>query len=107
MHPEEGGLEILSRTMDRIGWIEGPKFLYKPEEDWPVNMVDTAVGVEDLEVKKEAFVNVVNTQGSLKGTNRLMAYFSDWRRLRVSVAWLLKLKRMLLRRICKRRVRYC
>ncbi|XP_042586291.1 uncharacterized protein LOC122138292 [Cyprinus carpio] len=88
-------------------WIEGPKFLYKPEEDWPVNMVDTAVGVEDLEVKKEASVNVVNTQGSLKGTNRLMAYFSDWRRLRVSVAWLLKLKRMLLRRICKRRVRYC
>ncbi len=66
-------------------------------------MVDTTVRDDDLEVKKEAFVNVVNTQDSLKGTNRLMAYFSVWRRLRVSVAWLLKLKRMLLRRICKRK----
>lgn len=36
-------------------------------------MVDTAVGVDDFEIKKEANVNVVNTQGSLKGTNRLMA----------------------------------
>lgn len=54
-------------------WIEGPKFLCKPEEDWPINMVDTAVGVDDFEIKKEANVNVVNTQGSLKGTNRLMA----------------------------------
>lgn len=63
----------------------------------------TAVGVDDLEVKKEAFVNVVNTQGSLKGTNQLMAYFSDWRKLRIAVAWLLKLKRILLRRTHKRR----
>lgn len=84
-------------------WIEGPKFLCKPEEDWPENIVHTAVGVDDLEVKKEAIVNVVNTQGSLKGTNRLMAYFSDWRRLRVAVDWLLKLKRILLRRTHKRR----
>lgn len=57
-----------------------PKFLCKPEEYWPENIVHTAVGVDDLEVKKEAFVNVVNTQGSLKGTNQLMAYFSDWRK---------------------------
>ncbi len=49
-------------------------------------MVGTAVGVDDLEIKKEGYVNVVNTQGSLKITNRLMAYFSDWRRFRVSVA---------------------
>ncbi|KAI7802084.1 hypothetical protein IRJ41_024663 [Triplophysa rosa] len=84
-------------------WIEGPKFLWKPQEVWSKNIVLTAVGVDDPKVKKEVVVNVLNTQGSLNGTSRLMAYFANWRKLQVAVAWFLKLKRMLLRRIRKKR----
>ncbi|GAA6082878.1 uncharacterized protein LOC122138292 [Tachysurus ichikawai] len=75
-------------------WIEGPKFLYIPEEDCPENIVHTSVVVDDIEVKKEAFVNVVNTQDAMESTNLLMAYFSDWRRI---------LKRILLTRTRMRR----
>jgi len=82
MHPEEGGLEILLR---KIKWIEGPNFICKPDEDWPKNLVQTALGVDGLEFNKEAIANVVNTQGALKGIDWLMAYFSYWRKLQVAV----------------------
>ncbi|KAK0142161.1 hypothetical protein N1851_020145 [Merluccius polli] len=58
-------------------WIEGPKFLYEPEEDWSANMVETAIAADDIEVKKEAMVNVINVEGSPDATGRLMAYFKQ------------------------------
>ncbi len=41
-------------------WIEGPKFLCKPDEDWPVNMVDSAVDAA-----------VANKQSALVQGNRI------------------------------------
>jgi len=69
----------------KIKWIEGPNFICKPDEDWPKNLVQTALGVDGLEFNKEAIANVVNTQGALKGIDWLMAYFSYWRKLQVAV----------------------
>ena len=83
-------------------WIEGPMFLYEPEEDWSANMVETAIAADDIEVKKEAMVNVINVEGSPDATGRLMAYFSSWMKLKVSVAWFLKLKGILLGRCCRK-----
>lgn len=83
-------------------WIEGPSFLHKPEEDWPADRVDTAVRADDLELKKEVVVNAVNVRDSPDGTSRLIAHFSDWRRLKIAAAWFLKLKRMLLNRTRKK-----
>lgn len=34
-------------------WIEGPKFLCKPEGDWSANVIETAIEADDLEFKKE------------------------------------------------------
>lgn len=65
-------------------WIEGPKFLFNQEGDWPANVVETATEAEGLEVKKEAMVNVINVEVSLDATSWLMAYFSSWMRLEVS-----------------------
>ena len=84
-------------------WIGGPGFLCKPEEDWPANTVDTVIEANDLEVKKEAVVNAINVRDFLTGTNRLVAYFSDWRRLKVAAAWFLKLKGILQRKIHRRK----
>ncbi len=77
-------------------WLEGPSFLWKSEEDWSENFVDDVkVDSDDPEVRKDAFVNSTVTD-ALNATDRLMIYFSDWRKLKVSVAWFLRLKTHLL-----------
>lgn len=85
-------------------WTEGLKFLVGPEESWPMNVTETALGVDDKEVKGEAMVNVTIVDSSLNATSQLMAYFSDWRKLKAAVAWFLKLKRNLLEMSHRRRV---
>lgn len=79
-------------------WLEGPKFLWKSEKDWPTNYGgDVQVNADDPEVKRDALVNVVGNH-SLTATDQLMSYFSDWKKLKVSVAWFLRLKGILLER---------
>lgn len=59
-------------------------------------MVETTIGADDLEVKKEVMVNAIDVDSSLDATSQLLAYFSDWRKLKVAVAWFLKLRKTLL-----------
>ncbi|XP_073671982.1 uncharacterized protein [Paramisgurnus dabryanus] len=74
-------------------WIEGPKFLLEPEEMWPTFPVDTSVTADDPEVKKSLMVNA--TLADINATSQLITHFSDWQRLKVAVAWLIKLKETL------------
>lgn len=90
-------------------WIAGPKFLCDQEKDWPTNFTETKID-DDLEVKKEAVVNVTIVQDSPTPTEQLLTYFSDWKRLKVAVAWLLRWKKILLQfkqRRKERHVREC
>ena len=77
-------------------WIEGPRFLFDPEKDWPTDITAATISVDDVEVKRDATVNTIITQDSLDATDQLLSYFSDWRKLKVAVAWFLKWKRILL-----------
>lgn len=78
-------------------WLEGPRFLWKLETDWPAMYDgDIRVDSDDPDVKRETLVTFV-VDDSLKATDRLVSYFSDWRRLKVAVAWFLKLKAVLLK----------
>lgn len=79
-------------------WLEGPAFLWKKEEDWPKIVLDMSVGLNDLVIKCEVTTNAVNAN-VLNPTYQLIVYFSDWRRLKTSVAWLLRLKSLLLQRV--------
>lgn len=65
-------------------------------------MVKAFVGADDLEVRKEVTVNALNVESAAETTYQLMAHFSDWRKLKVTVAWFLRLKRTLLERSRKR-----
>lgn len=49
-------------------------------------MIDTAIEADDLEVKKEAMVNMVNAKGSPDCTSQQIAYLSDWRMFRIAVS---------------------
>lgn len=76
-------------------WIQGPEFLLRNEQEWPLSIWDNSLGLDDPEVKKEVFVNAV-TKDSCSPTDRLISHFSDWHKLKVSVAWLLRFRQVLM-----------
>ena len=87
MRPEE--------FLTRSRWIKGPEFLYLPEKEWPVADMDPALSpADDPEVKRETKVNAIVKYAD-NATNHFVNYFSSWRKLKVSVAWFLQLKRVL------------
>lgn len=88
------GMKV-SDFMNNIKWLEGPTFLWKREEDWPDRVLDVSVDSNDQEVRKEAMVNTVGVCDTSFPTDQLIAYFSDWKKLRTAVAWILRLKAML------------
>lgn len=77
-------------------WIEGPGFLWEPEERWPTCPVDITLPADDPEVKQRFMVNATVVD-SMNATHHLITYFSDWQRLRTTVAWFIKLKDILLK----------
>ena len=84
-------------------WLKGPAFLEESEENWPLTM-DTDQGKEDhSELAGNIQANVVKTQMEEKedqdAVNQLLCYYSDWKRLRRGVAWWLRMKAMLQRKV--------
>lgn len=95
VNTKENPADLASRGLKVDGllhggkWIEGPKFLLKNEQDWPLTVLDHSLRLDDPEVKKEVVVNAI-IKDSCSPTDRLIAHFSDWHKLKVSVAWLLR-----------------
>lgn len=90
------GLKTAEFIQDRR--IEGPKFLYRQQMEWPANMTDVEE-THDPEIKMDLAVHAVNTVKGLEATDRLLTYFSEWRKLKVAVAWMLRLKSLLLEKV--------
>ena len=61
-------------------WIEGPRFLFDPEKDWPSDITEAAIAADDVEVKRDARVSAIIFQDSPNATYQLLLYFSDWRK---------------------------
>ena len=57
------------------------EFLYGTEAEQTPNVVETAIGADDLRVKKEVTVKALIVDGSPDAINRQIIYFSDWRKL--------------------------
>ncbi|XP_034095472.1 uncharacterized protein LOC117561915 [Gymnodraco acuticeps] len=89
-------------------WIHGPEFLSKSEEEWPLNILDsTSISSDDPEVRGEVSVNTVIINDAPNATNnisdedpqnavnQLITHFSSWKRLKISVAWFLQLRKTL------------
>ena len=77
-------------------WIRGPEFLWSSEEDWPNEPVSSIQLCADPEVRKSITVNSIMQICEERPTDKLLNHFSDWLRLRVAVAWILRWKYALL-----------
>ena len=79
-------------------WLQGPAFLWKPEDQWPEMIKIPGLSEDDKEVKKSAKVYMTSQEDTAK-TDHPMEYLiqrkSTWMGLLKSVAWLLRLKTIL------------
>ena len=91
------GLNVSSLTANSR-WISGPEFLYLPEQCWPQPPCTLPTLPEEYSILRKT-VNVVKSDVNLElQLNDRFARFSSWYRLKRSVAWILRLKRRLLKR---------
>lgn len=67
--------------------------------------MDSSVTADDPEVKRSLTVNAILVDTNT--TSQLITHFSDWQRLKVAVAWLIKLKGTLLKLRMKRKELQC
>ena len=77
-------------------WFNGPQFLWKSEFQWPKQ---TAVNIDDKdpEIKTEIKANALVMEVGV--LDKLEASISSWIKLVRVVAWIVKMKKMLLIRI--------
>lgn len=73
-------------------WINGPEFLWKPENEWPVQQIETNIDFhDDPEVKKST---VCSTSAEERTSTIVEEFncFSNWNRLRRVIARILRLR---------------
>ncbi|XP_035980606.1 uncharacterized protein LOC118556656 isoform X5 [Fundulus heteroclitus] len=88
-------------------WLQGPEFLWRLEEEWPQNPMETlSLAQDDPEVKRSTtvFSVVVKEDQTDNPTNQLLEHFSDWHKLKRAVAWHLKFKETLLQKVRNKKI---
>ena len=80
-------------------WKVGPPFLSQSEDKWPSYAGVEELSEEDPEVKQDAKVGGVLTNGD--AIDQLLERFSSWHSLKKFVAWMLRYKTSL-RKFCAR-----
>ena len=83
-------------------WLSGPEFLWKEEEIWIPCKVPSVIDEGDPEINGQISVNAISVQNST-ATCQLITYYSDWKRLKTAIAWLLKVREALLQLSHKRK----
>ncbi|XDV45657.1 hypothetical protein PO909_013717 [Leuciscus waleckii] len=86
------GLKAKSLTQGGT-WINGPEFLLNNECDWSEQPVRRKESLQnDPEVKNGATINIIKVEENMEPIDKLISYYSDWHKLKRSVAWILKVK---------------
>ena len=81
--------------LESVRWLKGPQFLEKEDTDWPE--IPERLGQippDDPEVKKEVSVNIVSVDTN--PTSMLIEYYSSWNRLKRGIAWMLRIRALLI-----------
>ncbi|XP_071085629.1 uncharacterized protein [Haliotis cracherodii] len=97
--------EDASRGLDadellaKENWLQGPSFLWENKDTWQKTPTVLPVSGEDLEVKKVKVNFASSDKVEPSTTDRLLSRYSSWYHLKKMVAWILRLKHCLLRRV--------
>ena len=81
--------------MKSVRWLKGAQFLEMEETDWPE--IPERLGqipLDDPEVKREVSANIVSVDTN--PTSMLIEYYSSWNRLKKGIAWILRMRALLL-----------
>ena len=86
-------------------WLNGPDFLKGNESEWPISDIVMQASDEDndVEVRKDALIMNVLVKPQHNPTHDFIHHHSKWNKLTRAVAWLLKLKDVLLHLSQKRK----
>ena len=85
-------------------WLKGPKFLEEPEETWPDFSHPISAEEEECEVKKpqeendQVLANATSIMEKNEPLNQILEHYSDWMKLKRSIAWWLRLRKLLLQK---------
>lgn len=91
------GLHIMP-LLNSNRWLNGPPFLSQMDSEWPDMPKELGhIPSCDPEVKPDVTVNAVNLNEA-SATTTLIEHYSSWKKLVKATAWLIKLKRLLLKR---------
>lgn len=96
------GLTV-QKLLNSKTWLTGPEFLWKEEETWIPCKVQSVIDNGDPEIKGEISVNATSVKSS-NAPCQLITYYSDWKRLKTAVAWVLKVRKVLLELSQKRKL---
>lgn len=88
--------QTAAKLMNNLSWIQGPSFLQEPECLWLEKPQQLEIKENDIEVRKSVTTNLINTSESTDPVNKLIHHYSSWYKLKKAVAWILKLKEILM-----------
>ena len=80
-------------------WKNGPKFLYLPKENWPVDDAKPNPKEVERECRNTQMVGAVTTNGITATCIIDSERFSSWKRLVRVTAWILRIKAKILAKI--------
>lgn len=84
-------------------WISGPDFLTAPNNSWPKTLDHLeALNPADPEIKKNVSISTFALNKGPDVLQQLIEHYSSWIRLKKAVAWILKVKNILLVRAKER-----
>ena len=84
----------VERFLSDERWFNGPPFLHLPKTEWPAEEMKTHDIEADPEVKRVAIAVVEEDR-----LDSLIQHYSCWYRLKKAVAWLLKIKQVLQKKV--------
>ena len=90
---------VEAKELKNREWREGPVFLTTGEKS---EKKQYEIPAEDEEVKQEVVVNAVLEEEG-HPIDKMIKYFSDWFKVKRAIAWVIKLKERLLKKIKGRR----
>ncbi|XP_006819913.1 uncharacterized protein LOC102808185 [Saccoglossus kowalevskii] len=91
--------QTVHKFLKNARWIRGPDFLWDVPDVWPRHPYDIQLQPEDPEVKKVATVRATFARDPENPVRRLIQHYSSWYHLKRAVAWILKVRQILKKRI--------